>query len=169
MMSMKEKGFIMAQKGKRSTPEEAAAGAQNLAKWLSDHPERGRISHGAHSAHIKKRYGNRNFKEGKHLYAVMKSLVDDLGGPEAISASQKLLLDSIKSKLIVLLCISQYIEKQDSLISASGELLPCLGRNFTTYSESLRRDLEALAALAGKKGKVDLNEYLAGAYGKGSK
>ena len=74
----------------------------------------------------------------------MLDLVADLGGPSELTSAQKLLLESIRSKLIVVFQISKYVDRQESIINDAGELLPCLGRHYTTYAESLRRDLEAL-------------------------
>ena len=82
---------------------------------------------------------------------IMEALIQDLGGREVMTAAQSLLLDNIKAKIIVLLQISKWVDQQPSVITATGELLPCLGRGFTAYSEALRRDLEALTAMASKK------------------
>jgi len=70
--------------------------------------------------------------------------------PGDLSAAQCLILDNIKSKLIVLFQIGNYVDRLDSIINDQGELIPCLSRNYTTYSESLRRDLEALFAMKRK-------------------
>ncbi len=61
--------------------------------------------------------------------------------------AQRLLLDNIKAKLIVIIQIGKYVDKQPNIINSQGELLPCLGKNYTTYAESLRRDLEVLFAV----------------------
>ncbi len=139
----------MAKKRKYSK-EKAEAGARNLAKWWQDHPEGGNLKHGAYSSQIRQRYSDKRTTEGKQLAVVMKNLADDLGGRENLTAAQSLLLDSIRSKLIVILQIGKYVDKQIDVLNSKGELLPCLGRGFTTYSESLRRDIEALFAIKKK-------------------
>jgi len=108
------------------------------------------LKHGAHSEHVHKRYGDHRYREAKELRSIIQELVTDLGGQEALTAAQTLLLDNIRSKLIVVLQISKYVQSQESIITDGGEPLPCLGRNYTTYAESLRRDLETLFAIRRK-------------------
>jgi hypothetical protein len=114
-----------------------------------DQPSRGRkkpfsVTHGAWCRQVRQRYSDLRTREGKQLHQIMSDLVADLGGPAELTAGQRLLLDNIKAKLIVLLQISKFVDQQDSVITSDGALLPCLGRGFTTYSESVRRDIEAL-------------------------
>src|SRR4030042_5870904 len=90
----------MAKKGQKSTKEEAAAGRHNLQVWLEAHPEHGRLSHGAYSAHVKGKYNNKRHKEGKLMARIMDGLVSDLGGPDNVTTAQYLLLDNIKAKII---------------------------------------------------------------------
>jgi hypothetical protein len=80
----------------------------------------------------------------------MQGLINDLGGQTELTSAQLLLLDNIRSKLIVLFQISKYVDLQPSIIDSAGRLLPCLGRGYTTYAEALRRDLEALFAIRKK-------------------
>ena len=145
----------MTKKDHKQTPAEA--GQANLEKWLEANPSRGNLKHGAHSVEVKAKYASKRFKEGRHMARIMKALVDDLGGHEAVTAAQQLLLDNIRSKLIVLLSIGKFIDCQELIISPSGELLPCLGRNYTAYSEALRRDLVVLKALG--KGNPKIQPY----------
>lgn len=93
----------------------------------------------------------------------MKALVQDLGGDDQITAAQRLLLDSIRAKLVVILQISKFVDRQPSIIASDGSLLPCLGRGFTTYSEALRRDLEALIGMGRKPSRLPtIDELIAG-------
>jgi hypothetical protein len=46
--------------------------------------------------------------------------------------------------------IGSYVDKQESVITKEGALLPCLGKGYTTFAESLRRDVEALYTTAKK-------------------
>lgn len=84
---------------------------------------------------------------------VMDSLVEDLGGPAQISAGQQILLGNIRSRLITLWQIGEFADRQESVISEGGQLLPCLGKNYTSFAEGLRRDLESLYSLASKNPK----------------
>ena len=84
----------------------------------------------------------------------MAAILDELRqevGPD-LSAGQCLILDRIREKLIVLMQIGAYVDRQSSILNEKGEILPCLGKNYTTYAESLRRDLEALYS-TGKRRK----------------
>lgn len=126
------------------------------AKSIKNHPEerddKGRFlpRHAAYSRQIRQRYSDKRTKEGKRLAAVLNELIQDVG-PD-LSAGQCLLLDRIREKLIVLMQIGAYVDRQESILNDKGEILPCLGKNYTTYAESLRRDLEALYA-TGKRRK----------------
>ena len=103
--SERKKGADRVQKrGKKS----AEAGAKNLATWLAKNPSRGNLRHGAHSRHFRKRYADARTREGKRLNAVIDNLVQDCGGPENVSTAQSLLIDNIRSKLIVLFQISKF-------------------------------------------------------------
>jgi len=119
--------------------------------------------HGAWSVHVRERYSDERTTEGKRLKAVIQGLADD-HGPD-LTTAQCLLLDRIREKLIVLECIGRYVDKQKDAVTKTGELLPCLGKGYTVYAESLRRDLEALALTARNgRGKVPtLKQVIAGA------
>ena len=121
-----------------------------------------RLSHGAHSLTIRQRYSDLRTTEGRQLADIMNGLVDDLGGQGALTSVQTLTLENIRTKLIVLLQIGKYIDRQESIITSDGELLPCLGRGFTAYSEAIRRDLEGLMKFSqGKtKGVPSLSEWI---------
>ncbi len=151
-------------KGVPATPEQATAGIKNLVDWKNDHPGGGALKHGMYSVQIRQRYSDRRTTEGRKLALIMKGLREDIGGNGNIPTMAQLLLDSIKSKIIVILQIGKYVDKQITLIDEkTGELLPCLGRNFTVYTESLRRDLEALTAMGnGKRRKIDSLEDIIG-------
>jgi len=142
----------MAAKGEKANQAERDAGAKNLQNWLAENPSRGNLKHGAYSHSIRHRYGDKRYREGRQLDLIMKGLRKDFGDNGGIPMAAEILLDSIKSKIVVILQIGKYVDRQIELIDQkTGELLPCLGRNFTSYTESLRRDLEALTAMTSKK------------------
>ena len=132
------------------------AGKKNLQKYLESSPAPPALKHGAYSQVIRHRYTDNRFKEAKQLKTITQDLIQDLGGEANVSAAQRLLLENVRSKLIVLLQIGAYIGQQESIIDAEGNLLPCLAHGYTTYAESLRRDLEALFAV---KRKPDSMSY----------
>jgi hypothetical protein len=137
-----------------------AAGTANLQRWRAAHPEGGALRHGAYSQQVRQRYSDARTTEGRALRAVMDELRKDLG---TVSVGQSLILGRVREKLIVLMQIGAYVDKQPSAITAKGELLPCLGRGYTAFSEALRRDVELLYVMAKRTpSKVpSLSEYLA--------
>ena len=147
-------------KGKKSTQREAEAGAQNLADWKEKNPSGGALRHGAWSKQVRQRYSDKRTTEGKHLSSLVDGLIVDLGGSENLSTAQSILLNSIRSKLIVILQISKHVDMQESIINEKHELIPCLGRGFTTYSESLRRDLEVLFSVKRKSANMSYERAL---------
>jgi hypothetical protein len=119
--------------------------------------------HGAYSKHVRRRYSDKRTTEGKQLAAIIKALVNDCG-PD-LTAAQYIILDRVREKLIVLMQIGQYVDRQPCVITKEGALLPCLGKGYTTYAESLRRDLEALRTMAKKGRGKTLQEILEEDYG----
>jgi hypothetical protein len=91
----------------------------------------------------------------------MDALVDDLGGHDNLTAGQRLLLDTIQSKLIVVLQIGKFVDEQPELIK-DGQLLPVLGKNYLAYLNSLRLALDQLYKDNHKsKGKIPtINEII---------
>ena len=110
-----------------------------------DRDDKGRFAptHGAYCQHFAKRYTDARTREGQRLKAVMDSLIDDLGGHENLTAGQRLLLDTIQSKLIVILQVGKYVDEQSELIK-DGQLIPVLGKNYLAYLNSLRLALDQL-------------------------
>ena len=71
-----------------------------------------------------------------------------------LTAGQRLLLDTIQSKLIVVLQIGKYVDEQPELIK-DGQLISVLGKNYLAYMNSLRLTLDQLYKVNHKsKGKV---------------
>jgi hypothetical protein len=79
----------------------------------------------------------------------MDGFTADCGGPAALDTRQQVLIGGIRTKLICLLIISDYIDRQivnDKLI-VGGDLIPVLAgpkKGLIEYTESLKRDLETL-------------------------
>jgi hypothetical protein len=78
----------------------------------------------------------------------MDAITADLGGPDGLTGAQGLLLATIRSKMIVLLQVSDWIDKQIELVDNKGNVPPVLNYTFIRYSDTLRRDLEVLLVLA---------------------
>ena len=82
------------------------------------------LVHGARSAGMRKRYGDLRTKEGKALKGILDNIKADFGGESEITGSQQVILDSIRTKLIVLIQVSKFIEGRESLVDENGNLLP---------------------------------------------
>ena len=81
---------------------------------------------------------------GRHIAAVEQNILDDLGGPGALTQKQRLLLDRIIEKLIFLERIGAWSMEQERIVDSKGELLPCLGKSYIAFNNALRLDLQAL-------------------------
>ena len=116
----------------------------------------------ARITHFRKRYSDGRTTEGKYIRSVIKSLADDLGGIANLSPGQRLIMDRLREKIVTVVQIAKFVDRQPSIITDSGELLPCLGRGYTTYAESIRRDLQALYELADRRPSrvPSLDDYL---------
>lgn len=100
---------------------------------------------------IRERYTDRRTVEGRQLAGIMESLVDDLGGPEALSGFQNLLMASLRGKIIILLQMSKYLDECVSIVREDGSVPPVLDSTFLRFTESARRDLETLACLGSRR------------------
>lgn len=79
-----------------------------------------------------------------YLTDVRDGLVSNLGPiQEDLTAAQLILIDRVISKLgVVRMMESHALEK--GVMQADGLLLPCLGKHYLTYCNSIRMDLQAL-------------------------
>ena len=145
---------------------QVAASRDNLAKYREKHPEGPRFRHGADSKHFRKRYTDGRTTEGRRLRATIEALRGDLG---EITPAQEIILSRLREKLITVECMGAYLEKQLSAVTDAGELLPCLRSGYTTWAESLRRDIELLYTLAARRPArgPSLGDYMKGGGKKG--
>jgi len=100
-------------------------------------------THGAHSHETERKYTDHRYREAKQLRAIIEGIADDLGGMDNLDSGQRLLLDTVRSKLRVILEISKYADGQPQIIK-DGELLPCLGKSYLAYCNSIRLALVEL-------------------------
>jgi hypothetical protein len=131
-----------------------------LGNWKKDHPYQANLRHGAHSRTVRQKYSDLRTTEGQKLKAVIDSLVSDLGGPAQLNAAQNAILGALRSKFIVVFQISDYLDRQTDIIDSDGQLLACLGRNFLSYTESIRRDLEVLFGVKRRRAKQSYEKAL---------
>jgi len=135
-------------------------GAASLRKWQAEHPEGNRLTHGRNSRHFRKKYSDGRTVQGKALKGALDALSEDLGGN--LGAGQLLILSRVREKLITLSCIGEWIDRQPSVLTDQGELLPVLKSSYLGYSESLRKDVEWLYSMASRRPSrvPDLEAYL---------
>lgn len=162
ILSSSEKPKVQKKRKKKLSAKARKARAKNILEFHEKNPGGGHITHGAGSKTIRKRYSDLRTAEGRSLKTIMDSLIDQLGGPETLSAAQQLHLMLLRPDLIVILQISKYVDEQKTIIKADGELMPVL-KSYTVHKASIARSLEALFKSAGKKGKVPTIEDLMGA------
>ena len=136
--------------------------AENIPKSHGKPLPAWRGKHGAKSVHLRLRYSDGRSREGRFLRSVHDDLLRDLGGPENVTSGQRLLLGRIVEKVRVLKCIGDYVDRQTSIVLPDGEILACLGKNYISYAESLRRDLQAVFDMATKRPSraPSLDDYL---------
>jgi len=136
-------------KGIPASKKQAKAGAKNLSRWQKEegHGQQ-RRTHGVYSSTARKKFSDLRTTEGKMLQTVMDGIVSDLGGAEHINSAQQIIIAGLRSKLMIIYRISDYMDEQENIIDGkSGDLLPVLAGSFLRYTESARRDLESVFAL----------------------
>ena len=160
-------GWPMPRKGQKLniSPEGHAirsrCGRENLTRWRKENPDKPpNLQHGANSQIVRARFDDGRTAQGRALAASLKNLTDHFGGADAITAPMQLLINSyVRPRLITLMCISDYINRQIDVIDDEGKVLGCLDQ-YHRFSNSLRDDIKALqelareAGLIGKSGQV---------------
>ena len=140
--------------GFKATKLQAEAGSANLKKWQDEGGLVGlNVTHGCKSKMVRKKYGDKRTTEGKRLAEILRTLVEDLGGPANLTAGQQLICAGLRGKIIVLLQMGSYLDGLDSVIDKStGELSSgFLKHDYLSYCEGCARDIERLYKLAGKR------------------
>ena len=142
-------------KRRKATEVQAAAGQKNLAEFQKTvRFKTQNVTHGIKSKHAKRQYNDLRFAKAKKLKLVMDNIITDLGGPEALNAGQEIVLATLRSKMIVLLQISEFLDSKDSVFGTDEELLPVLKNNFLAYSAAVRKSLESLYSMTTQKSSV---------------
>jgi len=118
-------------------------------------------THGIRSAKLAERYTDLRTVEGRRLEDVITSIAADLGGHEALSAGDRVTLDLLKTRLMVIMRLSDYVDTLDDIIGKDGNLLSVLSRDLIRYSESTEKTLQALYKGIDKSRRTPtLEEYL---------
>lgn len=110
-------------------------------------------THGVESRTVRQRFDDKRTGQGRALHEALTALAQHFGGPEAVSSPMSLLIYScIRPKLIVLMQIGIWVNKQTEIVRPDGTIPAVLGANYLAYTNSLRRDLETLTNLAKEAG-----------------
>jgi hypothetical protein len=108
----------------------------------------GNASHGVNASTVRQRFDDLRTSHGQQLAVAMKSLTDHFGA-ENITAPMQIIIDAnIRPKIITMVLISEWINRQEELVSPEGKLPNVLAKNYIAFSNALRRDLESLCAMA---------------------
>jgi len=96
-----------------------------------------------------------------YLTRVRAGLIRDLGPTEEdLSTAEVILVDRIVSKLSILRCVEEHV-REVGVFDKGGELVPVLGRNYLSWANSIRLDLQALGIDKRAGADVlDLGRYL---------
>ena len=101
------------------------------------------MKYGVYSSSARKRFNDKRTREGRALVKVLDSLIQDLGGEKAITTAQRLILSSIRSKLVVILLISNWLSLGNEIISKEGKMPEAIDK-LRLFTESLNKDLKRL-------------------------
>ena len=94
-----------------------------------------------------------------YLTAAREQLIRDLGGEENLSAGQIILCDRVTCKLGVLRCIEEHV--RETHVFQGNRLNSALSKNYLSYSNSIRLDLQALGIEKRQTSEVlDLGRYI---------
>ncbi|MFH2108151.1 MAG: hypothetical protein ABII93_05720 [Chrysiogenia bacterium] len=74
---------------------------------------------------------------------IVDEIIDDLGGPQEITGTQKVLIGAIKTDLIFLGIVTDWLQKQPSIIDKAGQMLPPLN-SFLAYQNTVTRNCREL-------------------------
>ena len=99
----------------------------------------------------------------RQLREIRADLAADAGGPERLTARERILIDRIAAAVLICSTIEAHVFASEAPITDAGELLPILRKGYTAHVQSLSRMLQALGLRPERAERLpSLNEYLAG-------
>ena len=111
---------------------------------------RPKVVHGGFSFLTTGRLPEHRIELLRHLSGVRAGLIEDLGGEQALSTGELVLIDRSISLLGVLRCIEEFVREQG--VFKGDELQPSLGKHYISFTNSLK---QILALLGLKKQSID--------------
>lgn len=118
------------------------------------------LKHGAYSIITRTRdqlQGNRKIRG--YLKDLRSRLIQDVAGTEEkLTAAQEIIIERIVAKVGTLRLIECYVANQG--IMAQGQLHPILDRNYISWSNSLRQDLQLIGIASRADEILDLGKYV---------
>lgn len=97
---------------------------------------------------------------GQAIKRLRMQLETDLGGVDTLSTQERLLVDRIVKKALIIEALETYALGRKSIFKRNGELIGALGRHYLSYTEALRRDLLAVGLQRRAKNVPNLQDYL---------
>jgi hypothetical protein len=81
---------------------------------------------------------------GRLVDGIIVEMIDDLGGEAEISASQKIIISTIRQNLVFLGLVNEWIIKQPSIIDGKGEMLSPLNGFYLACQNTVTRNCREL-------------------------
>lgn len=81
---------------------------------------------------------------GRLVDGIIVEMIDDLGGEAEISASQKIIISTIRQNLVFLGLVNEWIVKQPSIIDGKGEMLSPLNGFYLACQNTVTRNCREL-------------------------
>lgn len=76
--------------------------------------------------------------------AIIAEMIDDLGGPGEVTATQKIIIAAIRQDLVFLGLVNDWLEQQPSIIDRAGEVLSPLGAFYLACQNAVTRNCREL-------------------------
>lgn len=110
------------------------------------------LTHLKGAEYILNRYNDKRYPEARALEAVLKGIIADIG--TELDTRQGILLNLLRSKLIIVMQVNKYLETCETLIDhEKGQAKMVLDRTFPVYSKEINRILNELYASTKKQNK----------------
>jgi len=124
------------------------------------------VKHGGYSFLMKGELPENRVYIKRYLTAAREGLIYDLGPTEDdLTTAQIILIDRIVSKLGVVRCIEEHTRENG--VFRGANLAPALGKNYISWNNSIRLDLERLGINKKQGDSVpDIQDYIKSEYGK---